>query len=228
MPFSELASGQQTPGPYGVVHENWNWLDVGLNFFGADVTATVGTVVLPVDCIGPTNQTLCWSVPTNWNDAIIPYQRVKEVYDFVTDPGHVNLITTNLGDFSTTIPFQNFMAMGPTETQVSIPIPLQEFGVPATVNIGTRVEFVVTIDGGRNVVLDQDAKVRSLNIGVNSSLFIDNEHYLTIDEAVNNSGTIRKVGLGLWTFDVPFNNSGTLDVQGGVVELTGGGTGRGV
>jgi len=43
-------------------------------------------------------------------------------------------------------------------------------------------------------------------------------------EYFNNAGTVRKsVATGTTTFNVVFNNSGTLDVQSGTVSLNGGG-----
>jgi hypothetical protein len=206
------ARAQQTPGPYGEVHDRWNWLDVGFNFAGAEVTATIGSVVLPVHCIGPTGPTLYWSDPTNWNDVLVPYQRVKEVYDFVTDPGHVNLVTTNLGDFSTAVPFQDFMAMGPSETSVSIPIPLQGYGIPATVNIGTRVEYIVTIDGSRTVRLDQDSTLRSLVVGGIAALQVLPNKTLVLRQESNNIGTMNVAGS--LVAQAPFVTGGSFSLSG--------------
>jgi hypothetical protein len=50
------------------------------------------------------------------------------------------------------------------------------------VSFGAALKYNAFIDGGRSKYLDQNAKVRSLTIGTGSSLLMDDEHALTVDE----------------------------------------------
>jgi len=207
---------------------------------GLNVDVTPASVTLPVwaSCqpggTYPWNDMLSWSWQNggvNW--FIVTYNISQLVYDFTQGGGSTPIYTYSLGT-QTFEPFYSdivsgFTDRGSTERTLSIPwsVPVEVYGVyVGEVSFDLLVKYNVFIENGRSIYLDQNAKVRSVNIGAGSSLLVDDEHFLTVDDVVNNSGTIQKLGSGLWTWNVPVNNLGTMEVYGGVMEHAGGGSFR--
>jgi hypothetical protein len=118
---------------------------VGLSFTGATITVLVGHANCDAHCVGATGEVLYYNNPANWSDVGVPYNRTQIIYDLVADPTGATFVETDLGNFETHCPLENLGSWGPTESSVAIPIPLQEFGVPVTLELGTTLKYAVLL-----------------------------------------------------------------------------------
>jgi hypothetical protein len=213
---------------WGNIEAEWKLEDasVGWTLTGAKGTAILGSVVVPVQCVGPTDARLYWSVPSNWNDVLVPFRLYEKYSDYVTNPGSVEVWTVDCGEKTVQMFFEDLTPnLGPTETDLTAHIPLHEFGIPAYAGMGIRLKYDVTIDGNHLVFLDQEAVLESLLIGANATLEISDSHTLTVKNPILNMGTFRKsTGTGDSSISSPFNNWGRIEVLSGTLSLAGGGS----
>ena len=222
-----LCLAQPPPNYSGTVQADFR-MDAsgGISLAGANVSLTFGSLTLPVSCTGQVGQTLWYTTPFNWswgNSLPVTYNLVERVFDLGG-----NLVEYDTRTESVSYFYEDFINTGPTERTVGLPISLSfEHGL-VELSPGVLIKYDVTIDGGRQVFLDQNATIESLVIGPASALTYPDDFYsLIVRSRIDNAGTFRKVGNTIVPLGIPFNNTGTVEVQSGTLALSGGGTSPG-
>ena len=201
---------------------------VGLSFTGATITVLVGHANRDAHCVGATDVMLSYNDPGNWDAIAVPFNRVKIIYDLVADPTGATFVETDLGNFETHCPLEDLGSWGPTESSVAIPIPLQEFGVPVTLELGTTLKYAVFVEGGRDVLGNQDATIEALKIGTGSTFRLMSAHPMTIRGTVTNNGVLQKYeGEGTYSIATPLVNKGQVESVAGTLRILGGVSGEG-
>jgi len=217
--LATVAQADQTPGPWGHTEERWEQVDVSLGFGFRSITLNViiGSVDIPVHTIGSG----LWNDPGNWNDLIVYYSRSKTLFDLVTDPGGTEFVEVDLETGEATVPFSDFMDMGPTERPISIPIGVDIPNVgEVTLELGTYAHYEVTVRPGHTVRLNQNAKLETLAIAGGTLELQDGYSLIISRGSVDNQGVIRKAaGTGSFSFPREIINEGTVSSAAGTLYL---------
>ena len=222
-------SGQSPPGYGGTVEVSFH-LDAsgGVSVGGPSLSLTFASLTLPADCTGPVGPPLWYSEASNWsltNAVPVGYNIIERLFDVGGNLVNYDTHTQEVSYF-----YDDFLDTGPTERTVDLPVsPLGfhlgpvKFGVVPSV----LLKYNVTIDGGRHVFLDQDATIESLTVGANSEfIYPDGSYSLLVRNQIDNTGIFRKIGNT--TVNLPLiNNTGTVEVLSGTLNLSGGGTSSG-
>ena len=206
--------------PSGTFNENYD-IEVsgGISFTGATITMLVGSVPVPAYCIGQFGSPPSYANPFNWTSANILMDRIQTFTDLAD--GSVTIV--ELGTEGADVPLAHLAdGLGPTESDLKVGIPLHMFGIPATIEVGTKLKYHVTVDDGRSVFVDQSPKILSLTVGSTSTVEIDSGHPITIDSYVENNGILRKsAGNGTSIISVRLTNDGSVESTAGTLRLTG-------
>ena len=210
---SKLANAIETISIEVNLEEEWlkseDPADLTLDLAGYNITANLGDalyIVIPTSNLGPTGTTLLWSDPINWDmgyTLALGVQRELIIYDLFVSPA--NIIQVGLGEsFPVEKPLLDLFEVpqGPTKLDLKVPIGvpvigavidgfLYSLGFP-DIDVAVRipVNFDVTIDGGRSVLLDQNSQLAGLLIGSGSDLEIQEGRTLIIDNVLENHGFI--------------------------------------
>ncbi len=161
-----------------------------------------------------------WSDPLEWNPSIVPNNGNNgSTFDVVFGSGSLTQ------DITAGVTIQQLQMSGGTLTLSN----------PLTLNAGLLFSGG-TINGGiLNIAgtSEQSATMAANGLTINNSgtynFAFDNNNIFIGSVTFNNSGTLTKVtGSATDVFNSILNNTGTVSVQSGTLQLAGGGTSSGV
>lgn len=186
-----------------------------------------------------------WSVPSTWSLSAQPTLFRNYMLKVVNDGGEQ--IQTAILSWDTQA-FEEFLNdRGPTQQNVTIPNPFLEIKLSgydvfaAKVQIATT-KYHVDIGSWKEIYLDQDSHLDSIDIQPEADLWVEPTRTLTIDSSSHNSGTIelqnssfitgdgrlfnedsgiiRISDSGTATTSCPFDNEGIIEAQAGKLTLS--------
>ena len=188
---------------------------VTVSYGGVTFTGLVGHVTFPASPLSsvPAGSSFSWSNPFNWDSWIIPVAWSQNSWESMSNGDLLNLGTTTGLTSATLDAVDNFLHGGPSQTSVSVPLPLPPG--PVQVNLGTTVRFNVTIDGSRTALLDQNATLDSLSVEAGSTVAFQPGYSMILRAGTSqNAGTITQATMSIQN-GVTFNNTGNFEWIGG-------------
>ncbi|MCX5632942.1 MAG: hypothetical protein NTW93_04605, partial [Phycisphaerae bacterium] len=208
-------------GPIGI-NDTWQLTDIDIGWSpvgGISVTGYIGSFALPVNDVYSGN----WSDPTTWSlsNIVVLYDRAKAWQDFLTGQSGVEYSNGNVS-----FAWQGLtQGLGPTEQSVTFPIPLLDYSPIVNVNIGTKLEYNVTLS--HNILLDQDATLNFLSVQPGARLDFQAGKSMVLRTGISeNAGTITGAVLSIQDGGT-LTNQGSFEWKGGSIGGSGGLTNQG-
>lgn len=195
-------------------------LDVGWGPVGGiGVTMYAGSFAVPVNDVRSGN----WSDPTTWSlsNVVVLYDRAKTMNDILTGQDWVDA-----SQGSASFAWQGLTGgLGPTEQSVTFPIPLLDYSPVVNVNVGTTLQYNVTISN--SITLDQNATLNSLSVAAGGQLNCQPGTSLVLRSGNSqNAGTITGANVTVQS-GASLTNLGSLEWSGGSIIGSGGLTNQG-
>ncbi len=217
----------------GTLNVVWIQAQISLSASVSDVCSIINT--------SPINSGY-WSDSLNWDLLAQPTLFGNYMLKVITQGGEQ--IQTALFNLDSS-DFDEFLSeRGPTQQSVTVPVEIKIGGyAPISLNIQiATTKYHVDVNGTKNIYLDQNSHLESIDIASTSYLGIEPSRELTVDNSSHNSGTIHLgnsatvngngrlfnqsggrilgPGTGSANFSSIFDNEGVIETQEGELILS--------
>ncbi len=202
---------------------NWLGLDTqqddlsfSLSWNSLGVTWIAGDLTLDADLRAPASeQPILWNEPLNWGNALIHYAYFQNMKRVLLNGDEISLGSSSDIALAEYEGLDGVINSGPTEKDVTIQVAKVQLPVipDLSFNIGTHVRFTVDIDGDRYVRLNQDSILEVLYIDAGSTLEIEENRSLFLNQPSSNSGNM--INAGRLNTPAGFTSTGSFIMESG-------------